>query len=114
MKGRPREPNSDECKDILEDIRRHHVHTKIAQHLAGGPHKGPGAYAIYNPEALGVLTAWLRHKCYWETRSCDYCGAAIENRADAVKYCSDSHRSMAYQQRRTKKRKTEKSEKEKR
>lgn len=50
---RPREPNAEECKELLEDIRQYH--------LLGYPNKPE------YPEAFAVLTAWLRHKAYWGT-----------------------------------------------
>jgi len=48
---RPREPNAEECKELLEDIRQYH--------MLGFPHKPE------YPEALAVLSAWLRWKAYW-------------------------------------------------
>ena len=56
---RPREPNADECKDILEDIRRHFENNDSYEVIGREP--------IYNRQALLVLTAWLRHKAYWCT-----------------------------------------------
>lgn len=53
---RPREPNAEECKDILEDLRLY-----LAEDRAAGPYSDP----VYNMNALGVLSAWLRWKAYW-------------------------------------------------
>ena len=47
---RPREPNAEECKELLEDIRQYH--------MLGYPNKPE------YPEALAVLTAWLRYVAY--------------------------------------------------
>ena len=54
---RPREPNAEECKDILEDIRLHFVND-------GDPNSTTG---VYNEQALHVLSAWLRYKAYHGT-----------------------------------------------
>lgn len=85
---RPREPNADECKDLLEDIRLHFVND-------GDPNSTTG---VYNEQALHVLAAWLRHKSHFPSRECAYCNKPIGPNPRAI-YCRTSCRVMAYQRR---------------
>ena len=97
---RPREPNAEECVDILEDIRRHFVNDGFAKSNMMIPE------CVYNEDALHVLSAWLRHKICFPPRDCAHCGKPVGPNPKAI-YCGTNCRTMAYHQREREKRKPE-------